>query len=940
MIAQDKSFCFMSTPSYYDIPFFQRAYVWNEENWSDLLSNLTNNNQNHFLGSIILKSAGATSGSYSRFSIIDGQQRLTTLSVLLRACYDHIEKNAVKYGYDEDVIKTCKVKMQELLYVSEGQIKPELHIKINHSRLDKPSFESVINGELAQNDQWEQYVNLPDEDSTNNIIKAYAYFRDELQEFSQETINDLWGLLTIDRIKFLVNIDLGPNDNEQAIFDTINSAGVRLSSADTIKNLLFQKYVELLRAGQCYDIDKEAIEEYEKTWVDAFLSNDNTNAYWEAQRQYGRMKRRNIETFLHSFAVVKGFFNPSENNMSDLPSEYRKAVSDMDIQELKTFLKELHDYSDVYMDYFSNGDDSYTFDEYISRVFCICNVLEVSTFYPYLLKQLYEKQIGRITEEQLKKDFFEIERYMILNAICKGSTKNYNNECLQMVEGNKTPSEILESSVYISETSFSDGLRRMTTNKLPTLLLFWIELYDRNSLNVDLKSLKYDYTLEHIMPQKWMQNWQDVTAYDIDRNEVEDPDDIERIRNHAIYEIGNMTLLNSKLNTSISNSDYYHKVEGKNGKKGIRALADLRLTRSVIDNNTEWNELKIYDRTIALESKIREIWDAQNLPKETAIKVSNVTGGRRELRLRFWDKALPIIREKNNNESFTNVAPSTSNDIHGYFGINGFKISCVANYDMARVEFVLGKNDVAKNKEAYDVLLQHKNKIEGAVGEKLNWYRADENKASWITYRLEGVSISNETDWDKMADFLGEWSNKLRKAMVPYLQEHFPQELSGGRSPEETAKLHQIEQILKEWMVSKDEINACLEKSTMTSAKFTTTTMSEILPDTPDALSGWKVPNHYFYEIINRHITHVVIQLSFNSKNLSDEQRSTLNRINGIVDKKQAKDDWAWWKAYKTDKIVIPDDLNRDVIFSNLDNALKFTLEFEKELLEKLKEHE
>lgn len=83
MKAEDKSFYFLATPSYYDIPFFQRAYVWDYDNWNELLSNLTSKNQNHFLGSIILKNELATSGNVSRFSVIDGQQRLTTLSVLL-----------------------------------------------------------------------------------------------------------------------------------------------------------------------------------------------------------------------------------------------------------------------------------------------------------------------------------------------------------------------------------------------------------------------------------------------------------------------------------------------------------------------------------------------------------------------------------------------------------------------------------------------------------------------------------------------------------------------------------------------------------------------------------------------------------------------------------------------------------------------------------------
>ncbi len=678
------------------------------------------------------------------------------------------------------------------------------------------------------------------------------------------------------------------------------------------------------------------MKEYEATWVDAFIADESTNAYWETQRQYGRMKRSNIETFLHAFAVVEGFFNPAENNMADLPAEYKKKISKMDISTLDAFLVELHDYAGVFKDYFSDGEDILRYDDYIGRVFNICNVLEVSTFYPYLLKQLYSRKTDAISEDELKNRFFEIERYVILNAICKGSTKNYNNECLQMVDGKRTPKEIMDSSIYISESSFVDGLRRMTTNKLPTLLLFWLELYERNSLNVDVKSLKYEYTLEHIMPQKWMQNWQDVTTYDAAGNEVEDNDEIERVRSHAIYEIGNMTLLNSKLNTSISNSAFYDKVNGKHGRKGIKNLADLRLTREVIDNNTEWNELKIYARTADFEGRIREIWDAKDLPLETTIKSAGGECGRKELRLKFWEKALPIIREKNDNESYVNVGPTTSNESYGYFGIGGFKIICVANYDGARVDFFLGKAETEKNKEAYDILFEHKAEIEEKVGAKLNWDRSDAFKSSWVNYHLDGVSITNVDDWEKIAEFLGEWSAKLRRVMVPYLQDAFPVDKSNAKTPKDVDRLEKIAAILREWMKQNPNVIDRPEKSNRTCTRFMTKNMSKILPDLPNSPSGWNCDNHYFYEIVNRSTTDVVLQLSFSSVNMNQEQHDILNKVNQFVSMNQAKDDWIWWKAYKADKVAIPEDLDKDKIFAGLDKALAQTIAFEEDLLKKM----
>lgn len=236
----------------------------------------------------------------------------------------------------------------------------------------------------------------------------------------------------------------------------------------------------------------------------------------------------------------------------------------------------------------------------------------------------------------------------------------------------------------------------MITNKLPTLFLFWVELYRRNQLNVDIKILKYEYTLKHIMPQKCNQNWYDVPVYDTDENEVEDVDEMEHIRSHAIYEIGNIILLNSKLNTSISNGNFTDKINGKNGRKGIKDLANIRLTRKVIDNNTEWNELKIYARTAELKTEIRKIWDAGELPVE-AIKVAAESGGQKKIRFAFWKKTLPGIREKNQYEMFTNVNSSTSNTVSGYFGIGGFHMSYTANYDKTRVEFILDKSEAEQN---------------------------------------------------------------------------------------------------------------------------------------------------------------------------------------------------------------------------------------------------
>ena len=222
------------------------------------------------------------------------------------------------------------------------------------------------------------------------------------------------------------------------------------------------------------------------------------------------------------------------------------------------------------------------------------------------------------------------------------------------------------------------------------------------------------------------------------------------------------------------------------------------------------------------------------------------------------------------------------------------------------------------------------------MGASLSWNPSEELKASWVSYILHDVSIANENDWDKMADFLGEWSNKIRNAVVPYLLEKYPQVTSALKSPEETKRLFLIAEILKNWMANNPNVEGHPEKSNRTCTRFTTTTMSQILPDISDALSGWNTDNHYFYEIVNRSGKDLIIQLSFSSKNITDNLRERLNQIDKFTPMHQRKIDWQWWKAYKSEKILVPEDLDQDLIFVQLDAAMDNIIEFEIDLKNKL----
>ena len=613
MKAHERSFVFMSMPSYYDIPFFQRAYVWDEENWQELLNNFLDQTESHFLGSIILKQESAASGSYPHFMIIDGQQRLTTLSILARACYDCLMENADQY--DEAVVRGFDTDIHSLLFIKASKFAAQEDVKIQHSKLDAPAFQDVINGKYVDclNEKGDIVSKYKGEDS--KIVRCYLFFRKELHSYPLENVQKIWSLLTEENPKYLVNIDLAENENEQKIFDTVNSFGVRLSSSDTIKNTLFQTYIDQLRVKGFSDVREEATELYNATWEKSFEPDDETKEYWDTTRHYGRMTKDNLEVFLNAYAVINGFFDPSTDNMASLSKKYKDTVSSMNKEQIEEFLASISKYAVIYKNNFNNFDSDclFNYNDYKLRLLHIIHTCDVATFYPYVLQLLFQSESGLLTDSELQKKFLELEQYIVLNAICKGSNKNYNNECVQFIRGKRTPSDMISSSKYISRRTFQDGLRSMRNNWLPTLLLFWVELYDRQNKYADIKDLKYDYTLEHIMPQKWQKNWsiKDVPVKDEEGNIVENEVEATANRSAAVYEIGNMTLLNSKLNSAISNGTFHTKVYGDGkAKHYVKNLADLYLTREVIENES-WDEEKIYARTDKIQKEIEAVWNLE-----------------------------------------------------------------------------------------------------------------------------------------------------------------------------------------------------------------------------------------------------------------------------------------------------------------------------------------
>ncbi len=256
------------------IPFFQRGYVWNEANWKRCFVDIAHvaslpeseTPEKYFLGSIILKDAGYKSG-FHQFDVIDGQQRLTTIVMFMKALYLALGRN--------DIFRNGFMQMS-----LTGENKPILVPNYNDLRV----YNEIMELEALKT---EPIV------ADNRLALAFSYFAKRILSAANPTDGNapisLASLLNsvINYVR-LVSIEVQEGENAQKIFETINCTGIKLTTGEMLKNYLF---------------DEEERDAYERTWKPVF-ERDN-QGYWEGEMVNGRIAGSHIENFFYRFMLIK-----------------------------------------------------------------------------------------------------------------------------------------------------------------------------------------------------------------------------------------------------------------------------------------------------------------------------------------------------------------------------------------------------------------------------------------------------------------------------------------------------------------------------------------------------------------------------------------------------------------------------------------------------------
>lgn len=554
----------------YHIPFFQRSYVWTEDNWVLFWENMEEeliafNNQEpseHFIGTIITKQLSSDNYSTQPMELVDGQQRLTTIALVLKALADTSTGEYPNLAENTNKL----LKFQD----SKGNE----FIRIKHSKVDSKYFEEVMNGQ--------NFAILPNH--KHPIIEGYKFFMGKLRGFPDAQRDDLKNML-LNRFP-VISMLLEEKDDEQEIFDTINSLGVRLSIGELLKNFVFR--------------DDKLKPEYPAYWFEIFENDEETIQFWDATKTAGRTPRTNLELLLYCFLIIE---TGDEIRLEKLYKEYKKFLKDKSLEDKIDFLKDLKNYASDYQNFPSGTElNEIAFEEDEKRLFHVIQYLEITTVYPLLL-YIYRQVEDR---EERKKCLKLLESYLVRRTVCKLSSKNYNRLFIGLINGFKNGSSLDYTSFSQAIFSLDDDTNRMPSdeefqrgfrenylyNKYAREVLFCISLYHVSDKKSDVSKLSVDsYSVEHILPKKWESNWSVSGMTETMKDE----------RHRKLKTLGNLTLVTGSLNSKMKNAAW------KSKKKALRDYSKLKITTEYLDKES-WDETEITSRSNTLANDALKIW--------------------------------------------------------------------------------------------------------------------------------------------------------------------------------------------------------------------------------------------------------------------------------------------------------------------------------------------
>jgi uncharacterized protein with ParB-like and HNH nuclease domain len=632
----------------YVVPLFQRPYVWEEdEQWEPLWQDIagraeavlnreargsrTDRIESHFLGAVVLNQIKVYGRQVDTVEVIDGQQRLTTLQLLLAAFRDVVK------GTEETRLADDLTRLTENSGVRDSEIE---RFKVWPTNADRRDFEAaLVAGSVQELEakyplQRRKYARTFD--PRPRLVETYRFFARRIGEFcavapagtAENDGESMTPTFSADRAHALfealkrhiqlVVIELEDDDDPQVIFETLNARGVPLLPSDLIRNFVFLRATQ--QGENAEDLYSTLWKEYDERPAEADAGKNER--FWKQMERQGRVKRTRLDLFMRHYVQYR---SAQDLSIGHLFQAFRSWWGSVDRRSVSDELKELRRHSDVFANVLVPDDEGRT-ALFAKRL----QALDTSTVYPVLLLLLVGGK-ERVVAGDLDGIVTDLESYLVRRMVCDLGTKNYNRFFLSMLQKLRGSLEPISRATIQQVLLAPDG----SAGEWPDDRKFaraWLEkpLYETlkpmrcsmllQAVDRAMRTSKQEavtingkLTVEHVLPQQWTPPaWPEPPAAGGNHDETA----FER-RGRLLHSLGNLTLLTQELNSSVSNGPFATK------RPEIARQSVLRLN-TYFQDVTDWDEAEIVRRGEKLFEHARGIWPR---PKPTACAGREDGGG-------------------------------------------------------------------------------------------------------------------------------------------------------------------------------------------------------------------------------------------------------------------------------------------------------------------------
>lgn len=575
------------------VPFFQRPYVWTEDDqWAPLWQDIRRTAElrlsspgsiaSHFLGAVVLQAGEQQHGHLQTSNIIDGQQRVTTLQLLMDAVALVLESA----GQDNLAAQLDMLTHNQSTFVAEGKSR----LKLRHTNRDRAAFDEVMEADPPV-----EYTTLNHANSL--VTKAHEYFANAAQAWLGDEADAHFSVRTDALVSALtqgiqlVVINLGSEENSQEIFETLNARGTPLTAADLIKNFVFQRLaLEGVDTKRAYGND----------WI-------FDTKFWETGVSVGRFIVSRSSLFLNQWLISRTGEEISPNSTF---SRFKAYVEHEAGEQMVTLLRSIKKQAQRYEHWTAAANDP---DRHLTPVDMAVYRMQANGI--ELLKPLLiwlhspEKNVPEhiVNEVVAMAESWVIRRQLlrlpngdlgrVVAEVIRIHREAVPNELPALVMAYLSRLNVL-STYWPGDAEVRDALatdpvyRRFTRARL-RMILEAIENNYRAQTNQP-QVPRRSFPVEHVLPQKWETNWpvQGLEA--------------EQSRTAHIHRLGNLTLLTNPLNSKVSNGPWEAKVAAFDHHNTL--LITSRLLQK--SKNDSWDERFIDQRSRELAEDVLRIWPA------------------------------------------------------------------------------------------------------------------------------------------------------------------------------------------------------------------------------------------------------------------------------------------------------------------------------------------